>query len=373
MKELRTVRDGMAQGLSLKVGEAYRIVLPIPPGPDSYELFVLDEHAQGIPGISVEMTTPLDTRTVTTDANGSARVDGAPPGDGSARLLDLAELRTALAGREQSERRSLPLPEGDEWQVRTVWQADQTIPLTSGQPRNLMIVSRIDLYRSGQPSSWGELRLASEGPWTLVTEGDGVRLQMHADGRGARVTVLGQALPALDFEQPDLAPPPGEEGRWLPPDIYVIQAGDYLSKIAAEYLGDANRWREIWRMNQPAYAGRSPDLIYPGEQFHMPADAVPLWVYAQAMDPPPPADDPQPPEWASVDLDELLADLLAGDLDAVTTFLDGLPDEPPSEEPSPPPPVLEGLIYAAYLATDALQGNIDPSPPEEQEETWPSE
>ena len=48
---------------------------------------------------------------------------------------------------------------------------------------------------------------------------------------------------------------------------YVVQPGDYLSKIAAACYGDAGRWREIWDTNRDRVMddGRvfsSPDRIY---------------------------------------------------------------------------------------------------------------
>lgn len=50
---------------------------------------------------------------------------------------------------------------------------------------------------------------------------------------------------------------------------YQVQRGDYLSKIAREQLGDANRWREIYELNQEQI-GENPNLIRPGMSLKLP-------------------------------------------------------------------------------------------------------
>jgi nucleoid-associated protein YgaU len=42
---------------------------------------------------------------------------------------------------------------------------------------------------------------------------------------------------------------------------YTVKPGDSLSKIAAERLGSADRWREIWDLNRDRVANEN--LIYP--------------------------------------------------------------------------------------------------------------
>jgi hypothetical protein len=50
--------------------------------------------------------------------------------------------------------------------------------------------------------------------------------------------------------------------------VYVVQAGDSLSKIAREVYGDGSRWREIFEANKDRIA--SPSLIYPGQELRIP-------------------------------------------------------------------------------------------------------
>jgi len=63
------------------------------------------------------------------------------------------------------------------------------------------------------------------------------------------------------------APPPGRrpEAR---PHTYVIEQGDTLIGIARNILGDGNRWREIWELNQQAIP--NPDVLPIGTELKLP-------------------------------------------------------------------------------------------------------
>ncbi|WP_020519413.1 BTAD domain-containing putative transcriptional regulator [Catelliglobosispora koreensis] len=62
---------------------------------------------------------------------------------------------------------------------------------------------------------------------------------------------------------------------------HVVRKGEYLSVIAKAWLGDASRWPEICQLNKhrhfPRQGGtlRDCNLIYPGWDLLLPADAVP--------------------------------------------------------------------------------------------------
>ncbi len=51
-------------------------------------------------------------------------------------------------------------------------------------------------------------------------------------------------------------------------EYYVIQAGDTLSKIAKQYLGDAMAYPKIFEANQEVI--KDPNLIYPGQKIRIP-------------------------------------------------------------------------------------------------------
>ncbi|GIE89727.1 LysM peptidoglycan-binding domain-containing protein [Actinoplanes regularis] len=63
--------------------------------------------------------------------------------------------------------------------------------------------------------------------------------------------------------------------------VYVVKRADSLSKISAAWLGDADRWPEICQMNKHRHFSqvggtlRDCNLIFPGWDLRLPADAKP--------------------------------------------------------------------------------------------------
>lgn len=55
------------------------------------------------------------------------------------------------------------------------------------------------------------------------------------------------------------------------PVFHEVKTGDTLSKIAKTYLGDANRYPEIFEANKPMLS--DPDKIYPGQKLRIPVQA----------------------------------------------------------------------------------------------------
>ncbi len=51
-------------------------------------------------------------------------------------------------------------------------------------------------------------------------------------------------------------------------NVYVVQSGDSLSKIAKEELGDASRWPEIFELNKDQI--KDPNLIRVGQELRLP-------------------------------------------------------------------------------------------------------
>jgi len=49
---------------------------------------------------------------------------------------------------------------------------------------------------------------------------------------------------------------------------YEVKAGDSLSKIAKQLLGDGNAWKRIFDANQDIL--RDPNKIYPGQKLKIP-------------------------------------------------------------------------------------------------------
>jgi len=61
---------------------------------------------------------------------------------------------------------------------------------------------------------------------------------------------------------PVVTPPPPEK------QFYTVKKGDYLSKIAKEVYGNANKYNVIFEANKPML--KDPNLIYPGQVLVIP-------------------------------------------------------------------------------------------------------
>jgi nucleoid-associated protein YgaU len=64
-------------------------------------------------------------------------------------------------------------------------------------------------------------------------------------------------------KQPPVIAPPIPEKQF-----YTVKKGDYLSKIAKEVYGNANKYNVIFEANKPML--KDPNLIYPGQVLVIP-------------------------------------------------------------------------------------------------------
>jgi nucleoid-associated protein YgaU len=64
-------------------------------------------------------------------------------------------------------------------------------------------------------------------------------------------------------KKPPVVPPPPPEKQF-----YTVKKGDYLSKIAKEVYGNANKYNIIFEANKPML--KDPNLIYPGQVLVIP-------------------------------------------------------------------------------------------------------
>lgn len=53
-------------------------------------------------------------------------------------------------------------------------------------------------------------------------------------------------------------------------EYYIIEKGDTLWAVAKQFLGDGNRYPEIFEANREVI--KDPDLIYPGQKIRIPMD-----------------------------------------------------------------------------------------------------
>lgn len=85
------------------------------------------------------------------------------------------------------------------------------------------------------------------------------------------ISVVADTWPGVDNTpapqpQPQPTPTPEPSKVW----VYTIEKGDTLFDIAAKYLGDGNKWPEIYDLNKDKIS--NPDQIYPGEQITIPGE-----------------------------------------------------------------------------------------------------
>jgi LysM repeat protein len=112
------------------------------------------------------------------------------------------------------------------------------------------------------------------GLWQLV----GVRIRSERREAGTNAIVRADAsLTFLRLAAPPRPVPAAVAPKPSPPKpaagtpgptvrIHVVRKGESLSKIAARYYGDANRFGEIAKANKI----RNPNLIYPGQRLRIP-------------------------------------------------------------------------------------------------------
>ncbi|MFI7252069.1 transcriptional regulator [Micromonospora chalcea] len=137
--------------------------------------------------------------------------------------------------------------------------------------------------------------------------------------------------------------------------LYTVERHDTLSKIAKQWLGDAGRWPEICRMNKhrhfPQAGGtlRDCDLIYPGWELRLPADAQPPQTAIPgrprsprpgtvAPSPPPsnPPEAPQPTDPPTPDIHETAATPRSSSPTTPTAPDSGSPTDAPTRPSSSP-------------------------------------
>jgi hypothetical protein len=112
-------------------------------------------------------------------------------------------------------------------------------------------------------------------------------------------------------------------------------------------------------------------VIYPGDEFVMPPEAVPPWLNApgQAQGQPAPPPPPEPIPWGTLSPDDLLEALLNWDIDKAFEILKGLPMIPPEIPPPPAPECLEERVAFELGNVDlTVKGVEDPKgAPEESD------
>ncbi|WP_130734214.1 peptidoglycan-binding protein LysM [Flavobacterium sp. J27] len=95
----------------------------------------------------------------------------------------------------------------------------------------------------------------------VVVEGD-VEQQEDAE---RIILAIGnvEGVDTVDNQMKVIAPEPKPEAQF-----HTVEKGEWLSKIAKKYYGDANKYNIIFEANQPMLD--HPDKIYPGQVLRIP-------------------------------------------------------------------------------------------------------
>jgi DNA-binding SARP family transcriptional activator len=174
------------------------------------------------------------------------------------------------------------------------------------------IVAEARAARQGLPTvattgaTANPLRLAAAALITAITLGSMPAFATEAPAAAANTRVIAAAAVTAQTRGPATIHVDSRSYS------YVVERSDTLSGIAAAWLGHADRWPEICRLNWhrhwPAVGGRLTDcnLIYPGWELRLPADArqpdaatptpPPTPGHPGASPTPPSNDAPPPPE-----------------------------------------------------------------------------
>lgn len=80
----------------------------------------------------------------------------------------------------------------------------------------------------------------------------------------------GEQRPKVEPEKPkaQAAPTPVQQPPKEKEEIYTVQKGDSLSKIAKEYFGDVNQWHKIFDANKNQIS--DPNKIHVGQKLIIP-------------------------------------------------------------------------------------------------------
>ena len=94
--------------------------------------------------------------------------------------------------------------------------------------------------------------------------------EVIAASKKSKVPGKGDVAAALpDTTPPPTTPTPAPPTEPSEPSEHTVVSGDNLSLIAKQYLGDANRWRELYEANKTTI-GENPSAIRVGMVLKIP-------------------------------------------------------------------------------------------------------
>lgn len=100
----------------------------------------------------------------------------------------------------------------------------------------------------------------------IILKGDDVTVEgeVNAQEDAEKITLaLGNVEGVDTVENTMVVKEPKPEAQY-----HTVEKGEWLSKIAKKYYGDANKYMVIFEANKPML--KDPDLIYPGQVLRIP-------------------------------------------------------------------------------------------------------
>lgn len=100
----------------------------------------------------------------------------------------------------------------------------------------------------------------------IILKGDDVTVEGEVDAQeDAEKIILAignvNGVDVVDNQMTVIEPKPEAQ-------YHTVEKGEWLSKIAKKYYGDANKYTVIFEANKPML--KDPDLIYPGQVLRIP-------------------------------------------------------------------------------------------------------
>ncbi len=133
---------------------------------------------------------------------------------------------------------------------------EKIFPGTAKEPEVKASALLAHVQKLGLPFKQLSIKVAEE---TVVLTGE-VAAQVDAEKIALAVGNV-EGVEAVDNQLTVAEPQP--EARY-----HTVVSGDWLSKIAKEYYGDANKYDVIFEANKPMLS--DPDKIYPGQVLRIP-------------------------------------------------------------------------------------------------------
>lgn len=115
-------------------------------------------------------------------------------------------------------------------------------------------IQNVDIEIEGEVVKvWGEAETDSDRQRAILMLGNIDGISSIDD----RISVVGASTEAVEESIPDTTA-----------EIYEVQSGDSLSKIAKSFYGDPMKYKVIFEANYPVI--KDPNLIYPGQKIRIP-------------------------------------------------------------------------------------------------------